>query len=131
MAIDALHLFALVLQAPLSVSHSELKAKCAAFKGGACPYSVLPKEIKGIAARCPAFKDGCPWKGCTVLGEHLEIMAKMRGHHSKGGQAANTKFFARVHEVSKGAEAKLGVCPFQQSKCQFSSDAHSKPIIPK
>ena len=119
-----------LLQAPFSVSHSQLKAKCAAFKGGACPYSVLPKEMKGIAAKCPAFKDGCPWKDCTTVGEYVEMMAKMRCHHLKGGQTAYKKFFARVHEVSKGAEAKLGVCPFQQNKCQFSNDAHGKPIIP-
>ena len=116
-------------QAPFAVSHSELKVKCPAFKGGACPYFELPQQMKGVADKCPAFKNGCPWKHCTTVGEYLEIMSKMRD--TCKGKAAYKKFFGKVMEASKAGEAKLGACPFHQLKCQFMNDAHGKAIIPK
>ena len=85
--------------------------------------------MNGIAAKCPAFKDGCPWKRCTTVGEYVEIMRKMRD--TCKGKDAQKKYFGKVMEVSKAGEAKLGACPFHQHKCQFMSDAHGKAIIPK
>ena len=116
-------------QAPFAVSHCELKAKCPAFKGGACPYSTLPQQMKGVAGKCPAFKGGCPWKHCTTVGEYLEIMSKMRD--TCKGKAAQKTFFDKVMKVSKAGQAKLGACPFNKHKCQLMTDAHGKAIIPK
>ena len=59
---------------PFALSHCELQAKCPAFKGGACPYSGLSQQMKGIAGKCPAFEGDCPWKDSTTMSEYLEII---------------------------------------------------------
>lgn len=85
--------------------------------------------MKKIAAKCPAFENGCPWKNCSTVGQYLEIMSKMRD--TCKGKAAQKEFFEQVIAVSKSGQSKLGVCPFNKHMCQFIHDAHGKAIFPK
>jgi hypothetical protein len=54
-----------------------IKENCPAFqKGKFCPYNV--SDLKGLAKGCPAFKDGCPFKGVKDVGEFEGKMGEMR-----------------------------------------------------
>lgn len=54
-----------------------IQAHCPAFqKGKFCPYNV--PEIKGLAKGCPAFKNGCPFKGVKTVGEFKQKLGEMR-----------------------------------------------------
>ena len=55
-----------------------VKHACPAFGINICPFAKLPEEKKGMAAKCPAFKQGCPFKGCKCVGEFQEKLAEMR-----------------------------------------------------
>lgn len=69
-----------------------VKQKCTAFdKGTKCPYNV--KELKGLGQGCPAFKEGCPFKGVNNVGEFKAKLGEMRDKHDKSvkGKANYTK----------------------------------------
>lgn len=54
-----------------------IKEHCPVFqKGKFCPYNV--SELKGLAKGCPAFKDGCPFKGVRNVGEFEGKLGEMR-----------------------------------------------------
>lgn len=55
----------------------QIKAKCPVFEGGkACPYNT--PGIKGLAAGCPEFKKGCPFKDVQNVEELRGKMGHMR-----------------------------------------------------
>lgn len=55
----------------------QIKEKCPVFEGGKkCPYNV--PALKGLAAGCPEFTNGCPFKGVKDVGEFREKMGQMK-----------------------------------------------------
>ena len=104
-------------------------SKCPAFGKGVCPYTGLVAQAKGMAATCPAFKGGCPYKGCKTVGEVVEKLSQMRDHCK--GKVAYQKFLGMLASVNKEGEKKFGTCPFNAHACPFSFDAEGKPIVPK
>lgn len=118
---------------PYSLTVEEIVRKCPVFGKGVCPYKALADEMKGIAANCPGFKNGCPFKNLTTMGEYVGKLAQMRDTiATPKGRAALEKLMMRVHEISKEAEKKAGPWPFPPNTCPiFAHDAHGKRIMPK
>jgi hypothetical protein len=62
-------------QVPELFTMEYIKENCPAFqKGTFCPYNV--SDLKGLAKGCPAFKDGCPFKGVKDVGEFVGKMGE-------------------------------------------------------
>ena len=113
----------------MNVTFNDAMFMCPAFGKGVCPYAVLVASCKGMAAKCPAFQEGCPFKTFKSVGQFVEKMTQMRDAHKD--KAAYEKFFQALHRVSESEEKKLGACPFNAHVCPFSHDAQGKPMIPK
>lgn len=112
------------------MSLDELKRECPAFADKVCPFSELPEKEKGVAAKCPAFKSGCPFKGCKTVGEFEGKLGLMRDQCK--GDAAYLEFLRVTVLTAKGKEADVGsACPFFQTKggCPFAKDTSGKPIL--
>ena len=100
------------------------------FADKVCPFSKLPKEKEGIAAKCPAFKGGCPFKECKSVGEFENKLGEMRDQCK--GDAAYVQFLRDLHHTAKEKEVDVGsACPFFQTKggCPFAKDTSGKPIL--
>ena len=113
----------------MGVTMNDAMMMCPAFGKGVCPYKSLITKDKGVAGKCPAFRDGCPFKNFKSVGEFVEKLAQMRDTCT--GKDAHKKFFKDVLDVSDEEQKKLGACPFNAFVCPFSHDAHGKAIIPK
>ena len=106
-----------------------MKRECPVFGSGVCPFSKLPEEKKGAAAKCPEFKAGCPFKACKTVGEFEEKLGEMRDKCK--GDAAYVEFLRAIHRTAKQKEVDVGSCPFFQTKggCPFAKDTSGKPIL--
>ena len=107
----------------------ELKRECPVFADNVCPFAKLPKEHKGAASKCPAFKDGCPFKECETVGQFEDKLGQMRDQCKA---AAYLVFLRETHVTAKEKEAIVGPpCPFFHSKagCPFAKDTSGKPIL--
>ncbi|XP_031557836.1 uncharacterized protein LOC116294377 [Actinia tenebrosa] len=105
-----------------------IKEHCPAFqKGKFCPYNV--PELKGLAKGCPAFKDGCPFKGVKDVGEFEGKLGEMRDLCK--GKANYEKALKVVYGVNGQQAAKIGHCPFFKFDCPFKTDREGKPIVPE
>ena len=83
-----------------------------------------------MAAKCPAFNKGCPFKDCKTVGEFEDKLAQMRDQCK--GDAAYLEFLREMHLTAKEKEATIGsACPFFQTKgrCPFAKDTSGKPIL--
>ena len=83
-----------------------------------------------MAAKCPAFKSGCPFKRCKTVGEFEDKIGEMRNQCK--GDAAYLEFLRVTVLTAKGKEADVGSsCPFFQTKggCPFAKDTEGKPIL--
>ena len=112
------------------MSLAELKRECPVFADNVCPFSKLPEEHKGVAAKCPAFKAGCPFKECKTVGEFEDKLGEMRDQCK--GDAAYVEFLRETVLTSKEKEATVGsTCPFFQTTggCPFAKDTSGKPIL--
>lgn len=117
-------------QYPAALSLDELKRECPAFADNVCPFSKLPIREKGVAAKCPAFESGCPFKGCKTVGEFKGKLGQMRDQCK--GDAAYLEFLRITHLTAKGKEVDVGsACPFFQTKgfCPFAKDTSGKPVL--
>ncbi|KAL9986174.1 hypothetical protein ACROYT_G000269 [Oculina patagonica] len=114
---------------PLGVTLNDVMHKCPAFGKGVCPYAGLVTECKGLAAKCPAFKGGCPFKNCKTVGEFVEKMTQMRD--TCKGKKAYEHFFQKLLKVTDDGQKAMGACPFNAHVCPFKNDAQGKPIISK
>ncbi|KAJ7385344.1 hypothetical protein OS493_016421 [Desmophyllum pertusum] len=117
---------------PGSVSFDDLKKDCPVFGDKVCPFAKLPEEKKGTASKCPAFKNGCPFKECESVGEFEAKLGKMRDECK--GDAAYVQFLRDIHTTAKKKEAAFGVgtaCPFFQTEdgCPFAKDTSGNPIL--
>lgn len=118
------------LQYPAALSLDELKRECPAFADKVCPFSKLTIQEKGVAAKCPAFESGCPFKGCKTVGEFEGKLGEMRDQCK--GDAAHLEFLRITHLTAKGKEVDVGsACPFFQTKggCPFAKDTSGKPVL--
>jgi len=107
------------------VKMDDIKAKCPVFEGGkACPYNV--PALKGLAAGCPEFKNGCPFKNVKDIGEWKEKMGKMRD--ACKGKEKYDEAFKIIVGVNEEQVAKHGNCPFFQYGCLLKDDLQEKPI---
>ncbi len=113
----------------MGVTLSDVMMKCPAFDKCVCPYAGLITECKGLAAKCPAFKGGCPFKNCKSVGEFVEKMTQMRD--TCKGKKAYGQFFEKLLKVNEREQKEKGKCPFNAHVCPFSHDAKGKPIVPK
>lgn len=112
------------------MSLDDVKHECPVFADKVCPFSKLPEEKKGVAAKCPAFKDGCPFKGCKSVGEFQDKLGQMRDQCK--GDAAYVQFLRDTVRVSKEKDVDVeAACPFFQTKggCLFAKDTSGKPIL--
>ena len=108
----------------------DVKHACPAFGINVCPFANLPEEKKGMAAKCPAFKQGCPFKGCKCVGEFQEKLAEMRD--TCKGDGAYVEFHRALVRTAMQKEIDLGrQCPVFKTKagCPFAHDTKGKPII--
>lgn len=83
-----------------------------------------------MAAKCPAFESGCPFKGCKTVGEFEGKLGEMRDQCK--GDAASLEFLRITHLTAKGKEVDVGsACPFFQTKggCPFAKDTSGKPVL--
>ena len=83
-----------------------------------------------MAAKCPAFKSGCPFKECKTVGEFEGKLGLMRAQCK--GDAAYLEFLRVTHLTAKGKEVEVGsACPFFQTKCgcPFAKDTSGKPVL--
>ena len=83
-----------------------------------------------MAAKCPAFKSGCPFKGCETVGEFEDKLGEMRNQCK--GVDAYLEFLRVTVLTAKGKEADVGSsCPFFQTKggCPFAKDTKGKSIL--
>ena len=83
-----------------------------------------------MAAKCPAFKSGCPFKGCKTVGEFEDKLGQMRDQCK--GDIAYLEFLRVTVLTAKEKEADVGSsCPFFQTKggCPFAKDTSGKPIL--
>ena len=90
----------------------------------------MPEKKKGIAAKCPAFKDGCPFKGCKTVGEFEDKLGQMRDQCK--GDAAYVDFLRATVITAQDKEVDVGSsCPFFQTKggCPFAKDTSGKPVL--
>lgn len=109
---------------------AEIKRECPVFADNVCPFAKLPKEHKGAAGKCPAFKEGCPFKECKTVRQFEDKLGQMRDQCK--GDAAYLEFLRETHLTAKGKEAIVGsLCPFFHSKagCSFAKDTSGKPIL--
>ena len=108
----------------------DIKQACPAFGPCSCPFAKLPEEKKGAAAKCPAFKEGCPFKGCKCIGDFECKLGEMRDQCK--GDAAYVLFLRAVVMKAMQKEVDLGKeCPFFKTKggCPFATDTKGKPIV--
>lgn len=83
-----------------------------------------------MAAKCTAFKSGCPFKGCKTVGEFEDKLGQMRDQCK--GDVAYLEFLRVTVLTAKEKEADVGSsCPFFQTKggCPFAKDTSGKPIL--
>ena len=83
-----------------------------------------------MAAKCSAFKSGCPFKGCKTVGEFEDKLGQMRDQCK--GDAAYLEFLRVTHLTAKGKELDVGsTCPLFQTKggCPFAKDTSGKPVL--
>ena len=109
---------------------AEIKRECPVFSNNDCPFAKLPEEHKGVASKCPAFSNGCPFKECKTVGEFEDKLGKMRDQCK--GNAAYLEFLRETVLTAKEKEAIVGsACPFFQSKagCPFAKDTSGRPIL--
>ena len=109
---------------------AELKRECPVFADNVCPFSKLPEQQKGVAAKCPAFKVSCPFKDCKTVGEFEDKLGEMRDQCK--GDAAYVEFLRVTVLTAKEKEATVGsACPFFQTTggCPFAKDTSGKPIL--
>jgi len=105
-----------------------IKDHCPAFqKGKFCPYNV--PELKGLAKGCPAFKNGCPFKGVKTVGEFKGKLGEMRDVCK--GKTKYDEAFMIIESTNGKKVFKLGHCPFFKFGCPLSSDRDGKPIVPE
>ncbi len=114
------------------MTRDDIKRQCPVFADNVkvCPFSNLPDEKKGVAAKCPEFKNGCPFKGCQTVGEFEDKLGQMRDQCK--GDAAYVQFLRDIHHTAKEKEVDVGsACPFFQTKggCPFAKDTSGKPIL--
>ena len=123
--------FIFCLKYPSSLTVEDIVNKCPVFGKGECPYKVIAEELKGIAANCPALKNGCPFKELKTVGEMVEKLARMRDTINSKGRPVFLNVNQKVDEISKEAEKKAGPRPLPANTCPFAHDAWGKPILPK
>ena len=83
-----------------------------------------------MAARYPAFKSGCPFKGFKTVGEFEDKLGQTRDQCK--GDAAYLEFLRITVLTAKEKEADVGSsCSFFQTKggCPFAKDTSGKPIL--
>ena len=114
----------------MGVTLKDVMFNCPAFGKAMCPYADLVTKCKGLAGKCPAFKEGCPFKICTSVGQFVEKLTQMRDTCTKG-KPAYTEFFKKLLAINDAGQKELGKCPFNAHVCPFSHDARGKAIIPK
>ncbi|EDO30237.1 predicted protein [Nematostella vectensis] len=105
------------------VSIEYIIKNCKAFKSGGCPYN--DPRLKGLAAKCPAFKDSkgnlaCPFKARADNTYELRaLMSEMKEKCT--GKEEYTKFFKLLETINKETAAKLGHCPYHQHGCRVNN----------
>lgn len=112
------------------MSLDDVKRQCPVFGDKVCPFAKLPEEKKGVAAKCPAFKGGCPFKGCKSVGDFEGKLGQMRDECK--GDAAYVQFLRDTVRVAKEKDVDIGsACPVFQTKggCPFAKDTEGKPIL--
>jgi len=114
----------------MSVTLKEVMLMCPAFGKAICPYTILVRECKGLAGKCPPFKEDCPFKICLSVGDFVEKLTQMRDTCIRG-KAAHATFFKELLKINEDDQKKLGNCPFNAHVCPFRYDAQGKAIISK
>ena len=112
------------------MSFDDVKRQCPVFRDKVCPFSKLREENKGVAAKCPAFKDGCPFKGCQTVGDFEDKLGLMRDQCK--GDAGYVQFLRDTLQTAKEKAVDVGsACPFFKTKggCPFDKDTSGKPIL--
>ena len=121
-------------QYPASVTLDDIKRDDPTFGDKICPFAKLAEEKKGVAAKCPAFKGGCPFKECKNVGDFQDLLGQMRDKtkEQSKGDAAHVEFLRVVVQTAKDKEVAVGAtCTFFQTKggCPFAKDTSGKPIL--
>ena len=81
-----------------------------------------------MAAKCPAFKNGCPFKVCQTVGELQDKLGEMRDHST--GDDVYVQFLRDMHHTAKVKAVDVGsTWPFSQGGCPFAKDTKGKPIL--
>lgn len=81
-----------------------------------------------MAAKCPAFKNGCPFKECQTVGDLQDKLGEMR--NSSKGDDVYVQFLRDMHHTAKVKAADVGsTCPVFQGGCPFAKDTKEKPIL--
>ena len=59
-----------------------------------------------MAAKCPAFKNGCPFKECKTVGEVQNMLGEMRDHSK--GEVVYVQFLRDVVRTAKEKDIDIG-----------------------
>ena len=116
---------------------SSIKDECPAFTGqDGCPYKTIDDATVALAKKCPAFRDGCPFKGAgdvDTIGKMLEAVPES---HLVGGQVMGSAkalydLLLSVHDVSQQKKAEVGECPVFSTSCPFKNTVTSSgaPLV--
>jgi heme oxygenase len=106
---------------PPPPSSSSVAASCPAFVEG-CPYKepLGDAEARARAAQCPAFKDGCPFRDRVDVAGLAELLATIPPSHDR---PALTAIIRSIHERSQSVKEHVvgSACPVFSAECPFKN----------
>jgi hypothetical protein len=98
-------------------------SKCPAFTDG-CPYKGVMQMTKEQLAKCPAFVEGCPFKADTTLEAFVSRLEGMKASPAIAKCPAFKDGGCPFSEML--AKDKIGKCPAFSSGCPFTGASKTK-----
>lgn len=112
---------------------TNIKEACPAFQP-LCPFSKLNEKAGAFAhiKKCPAFKDGCLFKGCKNIREicvKLQEIPNLDQENSSHGEVLSG--LKMVHDLCIDLENELGECPIFKTEmgCPFKTVCSGGKLI--
>jgi len=109
---------------------------CPAFADDGCPYKTLDDASKALAKKCPAFADGCPFKGASDVDTISQLLATVpESHRCDGKMMGSAKalydLLLQMHEMSVVKKNEIGnECPVFSTSCPFKNvTSHGSPLV--
>ncbi|KAF4654442.1 hypothetical protein FOL47_009980 [Perkinsus chesapeaki] len=117
-------------------------SNCPAFnKVPTCPFSGDEETTKAVTANCPAFEEGCPFKGSDELADIYSTLASMPESHRVNGdhvEPGSPSYYVEsalktIHKDSIELEKQLGRCTVFEVSCPFRTVTCSdgQPLVEK